>query len=65
MKGVSADKNTILVARGKEKPLLLTVARDALLIGIKTLKELKVGAHVALHMKVEDGKMIVGDLRVR
>jgi hypothetical protein len=41
------------------------VASDALLTGINTLKDLKVGMHVAVHLQVEDGKVIVKDLRVR
>jgi hypothetical protein len=66
VKEVKADKATIIVTRGKdEKPLVLTVAPDALLTGIKTLKGLKAGMHVAVHLQVEDGKVIVKDLRVR
>ncbi|HEV3445308.1 MAG TPA: sigma-70 family RNA polymerase sigma factor [Gemmataceae bacterium] len=64
--GVNADKATIIVTRGKDdKPLVLTVAPDALLTGINTLKDLKTGMHVAVHLQVEDRKVIVKDLRVR
>jgi hypothetical protein len=66
VKEVDAGKNTIVVTLGPEgKPLVLTVAGNALLIGINTLKDLKVGIHAALHAEVEDGKIIVKDLRVR
>jgi RNA polymerase sigma factor (sigma-70 family) len=66
VKEVNADKATIIVTRGKDdKPLVLTVAPDALLTGINTLKDLKVGMHVAVHLQVEDRKVIVKDLRVR
>jgi RNA polymerase sigma factor (sigma-70 family) len=63
---VIADKATVIVTLDKgDKPLVLTVATDALLTGINTLKDLKAGMHVALHLQVVDGKMIVKDLRVR
>jgi RNA polymerase sigma factor (sigma-70 family) len=66
VKEVHAEKATIIVTGGKDdKPLVLTVAPDALLIGINTLKDLKAGTHVAVHLQVEDGKVIVKDLRAR
>jgi RNA polymerase sigma factor (sigma-70 family) len=62
---VNAGTNTIRVSRGKgDRRLVLTVARGALL-DIASLKDLKVGMHVALHIEVVDGKLIVKGLRLR
>jgi RNA polymerase sigma factor (sigma-70 family) len=63
---VHADKQTIVVARGQgAKTMSLAVAPNALLRKIDRLQDLKVGMHVALHIDIVDGKMIVKDLRVR
>jgi RNA polymerase sigma factor (sigma-70 family) len=65
VKEVKASTNTIIVTRGKgDKPLVLTVARGALL-DLGRLEDLKVGTHVALHIEIEDGKLLVKGLRVR
>jgi RNA polymerase sigma factor (sigma-70 family) len=66
VKEVNAGKATIILIRGKDaKPLVLTVAPDALLTGINRLMDLEAGMHVAVHLQVENGKVIVKDLRVR
>src|SRR5262249_50153354 len=55
VKEVNVEKSTIVVTLGKNgQPLTLTVARDAFLPRIDALKNLKVGAHVAVHLVVED-----------
>jgi Cu/Ag efflux protein CusF len=66
VKEVDAAKNTVTVTHGKDdKPLVLAVAKEAFFTSGSTLKDLKSGTHVALHVEIKDGKMIVTDLRVR
>jgi RNA polymerase sigma factor (sigma-70 family) len=66
VKEVNVDKGTIVVTRsGDDKPLTLTVTPDAFLPDIGALKSLKVGSHVQLHLAVENGALVVKDLRVR
>src|SRR5262249_34922394 len=66
IKEVVADKNVIVVTRGKDdKPLTLAVGPNALFAVGGTLKDLKPGTHVRLHVEVENGELVVTDLRVR
>ena len=60
---VDADKSALTVTLGKDdKPMILSVVRDQPL-SIGTLKDLKPGTHVRLHLEVEDGKLVVKDVR--
>ena len=59
VKEVIADKNTIVVTGGKDgKPLVLKVGENAH-FAVGTLKDLKPGTHVKLHVEIENGEMVV------
>jgi RNA polymerase sigma factor (sigma-70 family) len=64
VKRVDVDKYIIEVTGGKDtKPLVLNVDRNEFVSNV--LRDLKVGTHVSVHVEVQDGKMVVKELRVR
>jgi RNA polymerase sigma factor (sigma-70 family) len=67
VKAVDADKSVVTVTRDKDDKapaLVLPVADRALLDG-GTLKDLKPGTRVRLHLEIDDGRLIVRGLRTR